>query len=106
MTTPPDVGDGDVTPERPDSRSSSALLTRVAVSAPPSYLQDSDTDSAYDDDSQLQDDMKTLSEYMTAYRYEFGRRYHSFRDGAYWVRGVPSFNPWARFGLTGAGTQR
>lgn len=44
-----------------------------------------DADSAYGDDSLLGDDTRTLSEYITDYRYEFGRRYHSYRDGAYWV---------------------
>ncbi|KAL4790674.1 S-adenosyl-L-methionine-dependent methyltransferase [Aspergillus venezuelensis] len=44
----------------------------------------SDGDSAYGDDSLIGDDTKTLSEYITDYRYEFGRRYHSYRDGAYW----------------------
>ncbi|KKK13992.1 UMTA [Aspergillus rambellii] len=43
-----------------------------------------DTDSAYGEDSLLGDDTKSLSTYITDYRYEFGRRYHSYRDGAYW----------------------
>ncbi|KAL2811710.1 S-adenosyl-L-methionine-dependent methyltransferase [Aspergillus granulosus] len=43
-----------------------------------------DADSAYGDDSLIGDDTKTLSSYITDYRYEFGRRYHSYRDGAYW----------------------
>ncbi|KAL2824368.1 S-adenosyl-L-methionine-dependent methyltransferase [Aspergillus cavernicola] len=43
-----------------------------------------DADSAYGDDSLIGDDTKTLSTYITDYRYEFGRRYHSYRDGAYW----------------------
>ncbi|KAL4992696.1 S-adenosyl-L-methionine-dependent methyltransferase [Aspergillus falconensis] len=45
---------------------------------------DDDLDSAYGDDSLIGDDTKTLSTYITDYRYEFGRRYHSYRDGAYW----------------------
>lgn len=45
----------------------------------------SDADSAYGGDSLIGDDTKTLSTYITDYRYEFGRRYHSYRDGAYWV---------------------
>lgn len=44
-----------------------------------------DSDSAYSGDSLLGDDTKTLSTYITEYRYEFGRRYHSYHDGAYWV---------------------
>ncbi|KAK5698389.1 hypothetical protein LTS12_028504 [Elasticomyces elasticus] len=45
---------------------------------------DDDQDSAYGDDSFIGDDTKTLSCYITDYRFEFGRRYHSYRDGAYW----------------------
>lgn len=47
--------------------------------------RDDDLDSAYGDDSFIGDDTKTLSCYITDYRFEFGRRYHSYRDGAYWV---------------------
>lgn len=47
--------------------------------------EDDDQDSAYGDDSFIGDDTKTLSCYITDYRFEFGRRYHSYRDGAYWV---------------------
>ncbi|KAH8423768.1 class I SAM-dependent methyltransferase [Aspergillus melleus] len=43
-----------------------------------------DSDSAFSGDSLLGDDTKTLSTYITDYRYEFGRRYHSYHDGAYW----------------------
>lgn len=54
---------------------------------PPQSHQDSygDSDSAYAD-SLIGDDTKTLSTYITDYRYEYGRRYHAYRDGAYWVR--------------------
>lgn len=44
-----------------------------------------DDDSAYGEDSLIGDDTVTLSTYITDYRFEYGRRYHSFRDGAYWV---------------------
>ena len=44
-----------------------------------------DLDSAYGDDSFIGDDTKSLSCYITDYRFEYGRRYHSYRDGAYWV---------------------
>lgn len=44
-----------------------------------------DDDSAYGEDSLIGDDTITLSTYITDYRYEYGRRYHSYRDGAYWV---------------------
>ena|ERR1700761_7831474 len=45
-----------------------------------------DADSAYDSESLLGDDTRSLASYITDYRYEHGRRYHAFRDGAYWVR--------------------
>jgi hypothetical protein len=45
----------------------------------------SDSDSAYDGESLLGDDTRSLASYITHYRYENGRRYHSYRDGAYWV---------------------
>lgn len=45
-----------------------------------------DRDSAYDSESLLGDDTVTLASYITDYRYENGRRYHAYRDGAYWVR--------------------
>lgn len=46
---------------------------------------DGDGDSAYGEDSLIGDDTMTLDSYITDYRYEFGRRYHSYHDGAYWV---------------------
>lgn len=49
------------------------------------YDERGDLDSAYGDDSFIGDDTKTLSCYITDYRFEYGRRYHSYRDGAYWV---------------------
>lgn len=42
------------------------------------------TDSAYDSESLLGDDTSSLASYITDYRYEHGRRYHAYRDGAYW----------------------
>jgi hypothetical protein len=30
-------------------------------------------------------DTQTVASYMTDFRYENGRRYHSYRDGEYWV---------------------
>jgi hypothetical protein len=47
---------------------------------------DDDTDSAYDNASLIGDDTKSLASYITNYRVEHGRRYHAFKDGAYWVR--------------------
>jgi hypothetical protein len=85
--------DSDVTPLH--SGIDSPTLTREAAAAlpaaPPAYLPPHDdtpneNDSAYGDDSLLRDDTKTIASYVTEYRYEFGRRYHAFRDGAYWVR--------------------
>lgn len=59
----------------------------VDMSAPMSDGEDDigDDDSAYGEDSLIGDDTMTLSTYITDYRYEYGRRYHSYRDGAYWV---------------------
>lgn len=54
----------------------------------PQFNEDTDdTDSVYGEDSLTRDETKTLSTFVTEYRYEFGRRYHAFRDGAYWVCG-------------------
>lgn len=45
-----------------------------------------DQDSAFGDGGSLIGcDTDTLSSYVTDYRYENGRRYHAYRDGAYWV---------------------
>lgn len=59
--------------------------------APPLHPQfnddTDDADSVYGEDSLPRDETKTLSTFVTEYRYEFGRRYHAFRDGAYWVCG-------------------
>ncbi|KAF1986211.1 S-adenosyl-L-methionine-dependent methyltransferase [Aulographum hederae CBS 113979] len=41
-------------------------------------------DSAYDSESLLGDDTLTLASFITDFRYENGRRYHSYRDGSYW----------------------
>lgn len=81
--------DSDVTLLHAGSRPGDSL-TRAALPAPPSYLPRPDddhneSDSAYGEDSLLRDDTKTLASHITEYRYEFGRRYHAFRDGAYWV---------------------
>jgi hypothetical protein len=47
--------------------------------------EEEELDSAYDSESLLGDDTTTLASYITDYRYEHGRRYHAYRDGAYWV---------------------
>jgi len=46
-----------------------------------------DNDSAFGG-SLIGSDTDTLASYITDYRYENGRRYHSYRDGEYWVRCV------------------
>jgi len=50
------------------------------------YDMEEDHDSAYDSESLIGDDSTTLASYITDYRFENGRRYHAYRDGAYWVR--------------------
>jgi hypothetical protein len=45
---------------------------------------ETDGDSAYGSESLIGGDTVTLASYITDYRYENGRRYHSYRDGAYW----------------------
>jgi hypothetical protein len=44
-----------------------------------------DVDSAYDGDSNRDNDTETLASFITNYRWENGRRYHAYSDGAYWV---------------------
>ena len=69
MTTPPDVEDGDMSPEQPGAGLDSDLPTRPTEPAPPSYLQlaEGDSNSAYGDGSLLIDDTESLSEHMMAY---------------------------------------
>jgi hypothetical protein len=43
-----------------------------------------DVDSAYGSGTLIGEATETLMSYITDYRYENGRRYHSFRDGSYW----------------------
>ncbi|KIW07628.1 uncharacterized protein PV09_01574 [Verruconis gallopava] len=45
---------------------------------------EADADSAYDSESLIGGDTVTLASYITDYKYENGRRYHSYRDGSYW----------------------
>jgi hypothetical protein len=45
---------------------------------------DDDNDSTFGG-SLIGCDTDTLASYITDYRYENGRRYHSYRDGEYWV---------------------
>jgi len=53
--------------------------------ADPYEFGDSDVDSAYEGESLLEDDTRSLASYITNYTYENGRRYHAYRDGSYWV---------------------
>jgi hypothetical protein len=48
-----------------------------------SILVDSDRDSAYGD-SDVQSETSSLKSAVFDYVYENGRRYHSYRAGAYW----------------------
>jgi hypothetical protein len=53
---------------------------------------DANVDGGFDDNdsafggSLIGCDTDTLASYVTDYRYENGRRYHAYADGAYWVR--------------------
>jgi hypothetical protein len=52
----------------------------------PRSRRGSDVDSAYDNESLLDEGTRTLASFITDYRFEHGRRYHAYKDGAYWVR--------------------
>lgn len=52
--------------------------------------EEQDFDSAYDSESLIGGDTMTLASYITDYRFEHGRRYHAYRDGAYWVSPMSS----------------
>lgn len=47
------------------------------------YDVDNDTDSAYGES--IESDSCSLVSSITRYRFENGRRYHAYRDGAYWA---------------------
>lgn len=96
MAAPPPRRSNSSTPIRDSSNNANAPATRDSFYSTTSEenddegledmeYRDDDLDSAYGDDSFIGDDTKTLSCYITDYRFEFGRRYHSYRDGAYWV---------------------
>ncbi len=70
-------------------------LSPGAASLPPDQEEelehpegDNDRDSAYEEsfeeDSQASDTVSLMSA-ITKYRYENGRQYHAYRDGAYWA---------------------
>lgn len=86
----------------PSTTSSTNTVTPHATAGPPqtltvAHLQSmmaggieegyngEDFDSAYDSESLIGGDTMTLASYITDYRFEHGRRYHAYRDGAYWV---------------------
>jgi hypothetical protein len=46
--------------------------------------REDDVDSAYGTELSIGEDTMTLASFITDYRYENGRRYHSYRDGSYW----------------------
>ncbi|KAF1811384.1 S-adenosyl-L-methionine-dependent methyltransferase [Eremomyces bilateralis CBS 781.70] len=50
----------------------------------PRSLERRYADSAYDSESLIGEDARTLASYITNYQYENGRRYHAYKDGAYW----------------------
>lgn len=66
------------------------LQAQIEAMDPREHDDSDERDSAYDSESLLGDDTITLASYITEYRYENGRRYHAYRDGAYWVR-LPPF---------------
>lgn len=63
-----------------------------------------ESDSAYDSASLLGDDTRSLASYITDYRYEHGRRYHAYRDGAYWVSWIVHCCASIEFGSQSLGT--
>jgi hypothetical protein len=87
----------------PSSTSSTSTVTQHATAGPTSQplslanlqsmmggptdqeYHDEDFDSAFDNESLIGGDTMTLASYITDYRFEYGRRYHAYRDGAYWV---------------------
>ncbi|KAK2871771.1 hypothetical protein FQN49_002853 [Arthroderma sp. PD_2] len=72
--------------DRPVSSQSGALSpVPQADSSDDDGFDEAYADSADEGGMLMGDDTKTLSTYITRYRYENGRRYHSYRDGAYWV---------------------
>ena len=60
-------------------------ISQTAITHIYAQEEHDDGDSAYESESLLGDDTRSLASYITDYRYEHGRRYHAFRDGAYWV---------------------
>jgi hypothetical protein len=77
-------------PQAPTSVPTFGLNPLIPSDPNPRFLHNTsydlaDTDSAYDGESFLSDTTSVNSE-VTQYRIEHGRRYHGYKDGAYWVR--------------------
>jgi hypothetical protein len=82
----------DASPSVPEATSDVRDLQTILMSRPPmtdtasvTEYDGSDADSAYDNASLVGDDTKSLASSILDYREEHGRRYHAYRDGAYWV---------------------
>jgi hypothetical protein len=73
-----------VTAGPPQTLTVAHLQSMIAGGIEEGYNGD-DFDSAYDSESLIGGDTMTLASYITDYRFEHGRRYHAYRDGAYWV---------------------
>jgi len=75
-----------------DSALSLSSPQDFAQSADGDTEEDENVDGGFDDNdsafggSLIGCDTDTLASYVTDYRYENGRRYHAYSDGAYWVR--------------------
>ncbi|KAL8939849.1 MAG: hypothetical protein Q9216_003137 [Gyalolechia sp. 2 TL-2023] len=80
---------------QPQSSQQQIQPSQVSQSQPPTINSETtlndqnpsypDADSAYDDTSSLNESITdTLDSAYSRYRYENGRRYHSYCDGAYW----------------------
>jgi hypothetical protein len=83
------LGESFTYPQAPTSAATFGLNPLIPSDPDPGFLNSArynhaDTDSAYDGDSFLSDTTSLNSE-VTKYRTEHGRRYHGYKDGAYWV---------------------
>lgn len=62
---------------------SQAAPNLAAIEPDPSTVDQPDTDSAYGDESDTQSDTTSLVSEVQNFKYENGRRYHSYRAGEY-----------------------
>ncbi|THC89757.1 hypothetical protein EYZ11_010778 [Aspergillus tanneri] len=72
-----------------DPSTASHLAPQPAI--PEAFDNDDASDSAEDEDDTFSDyaedfasDTTTINSMITSYRFENGRRYHAYKDGAYW----------------------